>query len=355
MSEALLVQTAVDVDALDTAKPLTEVFQPYKTVLDKWEAKVASLSVTSLDQKTEMAQARLARLELKTARVTMDKTRVGLVSKLKERTGKIDGVARVMREKFEELESRLLESEEFAERHAAKVKAELKLAREKELTPFLDTPLLGDLSNLSADDYARTLADAKTLRQAKIDAAAKAEVDRLAKVEADRKERERMAAENARLQAEAAEAKRLADIERQRVDAERAEERRKTAEEAARVSEAARVEREAASAKAKAEREAIEKKLAEERAAAARLQAELAAKAKAESEAKAKAEAEARAIAVAAKKAAQAPDRAKLLALATTMRDVPLPVFSDETINQELMAEVTRLILWINTKARNLS
>ena len=70
----------IDVAALDTAKPLEEIFQPFETVLAKWEAKAAALVVTDINQKTEMQQARLARLELKEARVTMDKTRLGLVA-----------------------------------------------------------------------------------------------------------------------------------------------------------------------------------------------------------------------------------------------------------------------------------
>jgi hypothetical protein len=78
------VAAPIDVGALDTAKPLEEIFQPFKTVLDKWEAKAAALVVTDISQKTEMAQARLARLELKEARVTMDKTRKGLVEGLSE-------------------------------------------------------------------------------------------------------------------------------------------------------------------------------------------------------------------------------------------------------------------------------
>ena len=62
---------------------------------------------------------------------------------------------------------------------------------------------MGDLSAISEKDYAKMLADAKLLKQAKIDAAAKAEAEAKAKAEAERIERERIAAENARLKAEA--------------------------------------------------------------------------------------------------------------------------------------------------------
>ncbi len=372
-----------DINQLDTAKPLEEVFQPFTTTLAKWEAKVQSLVVTDIGQKTEMAQARLARLELKEARVTMDKTRLSLVAGLKARTSKIDSTAREIREKIEALEATLLESEQFAERHSAKMKAELKLSREQELAPFMDTPILGDLSDLSAADYATTLENTKLIRQAKLDAAAKAEVERKAKEEAERVERERIAAENARLKAEAIERERLAEIERQkaeverqrieaahaeerrkakeesdrlaaqaeaerkRLEAERATERRLAEQEAARLAEEARKEREAIEAKARAEAEVAAQE-------AAKLRAELEAKARAEKKEKERLEAERIAAEKAAKKAAAAPDKAKLVAFAETVRRLELPVLSNPFVATKLTAEIEALAAWVDSAAENL-
>jgi NADH dehydrogenase [ubiquinone] 1 alpha subcomplex assembly factor 7 len=355
----------VDVAALESAKPLEVEFKPFQTVLSKWEAKASALVVTDINQKTEMQQARLARLELKEARVALDKTRKGLVEGLKAKTAKIDAVARVMREKFEELEAFLLESEQFAERHAAKLKAELKVKRETELATFMETPIIGDLSDLSEDDYAKTLADAKFLKQSKIDAARKAEEERKAKEEADRIERERIAAENARLKAEAVERERLAEIERKRIEAEReeerrkakaeadrseaerAEERKKAEAEAKRIAEVARKEREVIEAKAKAE-------AAKAKAEADRLKAELEAKAKAEAEEKARIAAEEKAKRDAEKAAAAAPDKAKLKAFASTIRSLQQPTLNNADVQQGVATRIEGLAFWIESQINNL-
>lgn len=360
----------VDVNQLDTAKPLEVIFAPFQTTLQKWQEKAASLVVTDINQKTEMAQARLARLELKEARVTMDKTRLGLVAGLKERTARIDSTARIIRQKMEELEDTLLASEQFAERHAAKMKSELKMRRESELMPFMDTPILGDLSDLSEDDWNKTLTNAKAARQAKLDAIAKAESERKAKEEAERIERERVAAENARLKAEAAEATRLAEVERKRVEAERAEERRKAQEEAQRLAQIARKEKAEALAKAEAEaarlaeqaqkeREAIETKARAEAAAAAkeaaRLKAEIAAKEKSEAEQRAKAEAERKAIEEAQRAAAAAPDAAKLKAFASTIRQLVIPGLNNATVKNQLHEQTVKFADWVEAQIPKLS
>jgi hypothetical protein len=326
----------LDVEQLDTAKPLAVIFQPFQTTLEKWEAKATSLVVTDISQTAEMQQARLARLELKEARVTMDKTRKGLVEGLKARTGKIDTAARVIREKMEGLEAILLESEQFAERHAAKVKAELKIKRESALLPFMDTPILGDLSDLTAEQFAHMLLNAQVAHQARIDAAAKAEAEQKAKDEADRMERERVAAENARLKAEAAERERLAEIERNQVEAERAEERRK-----------AEAEREAVEAKA---RTAAKKAAAE----AAKLKAELEAKAKEEAARKAQEKAAADAAAEASRQAAAAPDAAKLKAFAASIRQLVIPGLNNAAVKNQLHSQTVKFAEWVEAQIENL-
>ena len=349
-----LTTQTVAVEKLDTAKPLAEIFQPFQATLEKWKAKAESLVVTDIGQKTEMAQARLARLELREARVTMDKTRKGLVEHLNARVSAINGAARTIRESIESLETKLLESEQFAERHAAKLKAELKLKRETEIAPFLDTPILGDLSDLTEEQYGKALDDAKLLRQAKLDAAAKIVADRLAKAEADRKERERIEAENARLKAEAEETARLAEIERKRIEQERAEERRK-----------AEVEQRILAAKAQAERAELErlgriemaKFVGAQRAAefeAAKAKKALDLKLQAEAQEKARIERERKASEAAARKAAAAPDKIKLEALAATVRKLPVPTINNASLTSELRVKIESLACWIEAQIENL-
>lgn len=345
----------VDVDKLDTAMPLAVVFQPFQTTLEKWQAKVASLLVTDLSQKTEMAQARLARLELKDARVNMDKTRKSLVENLKARTGKIDATARIIREKIEQLEATLLESEQFAERHAAKIKAQLKIDREMELGPWMDAPIIGDLSDLSEKDFTNTLNNAKLLRQTKLEAAAKAESERKAREESERLERERIAAENVRLKAEAVEKERLAEIERKRIEAERAEQvrqrnaenqrlkaerdeqLRKAKEESDRQAEVSRVAhlKAMAEAKAEADRKAAaalkEKKRIE--LEAQRLKAELDEQARLAAAQEAERQAALRALAA-------APDKAKIEFFVAALNALPLP----ELANWSFTADIKTII-----------
>lgn len=349
--ETLALGPVIDVDLLDTAKPLTEIFQPYQTTLVKWEAKAKSLIVTDISQKTEMAQARLARLELRDARCELERTRKNLVEGLKERAGKIDSAARFVRVNIEALEETLRASEEFAERYVAAAKAELKAKRESELLPLIDAPLLGDLSDLSETDYAKTMENARLLRQAKIDAAAKAEADRIAKEAADKAERERMAVENARLKAEAVELARVAEIERKA----RAEQTAREQAERIAAESKARQEQAERDAKARKDREVIQAKFELERKAARaesdRLQAELAAKLQVEIAEKARAEAERKAQEKEAKRLAAAPDAAKLRAWADIVRGLELPMLSNSTLLSQVDAHRKALAVWVESQA----
>lgn len=137
--------------------------------------------------------------------------------------------------------------------------------------------------------------------------AAKAAAEAQAKEEAEQKERNRIAAENARIQREAAE---------------------KAAREKAEVEAKAKREKAAAAAKLKAEKEAREK-----------IEAELKAKKDAE-ETALKAEQEAK------RKAAAAPDREKLLALAEQIKNFQFPTLSTTEAN-EILAGVQEDVLAI--------
>lgn len=191
----------IDIESLESAKPLELVFNPFEEVLSKWESKVALLKVTDISQKAEMQQARIARLELKEARVNLDKTRKGLVEGLKLRTSKIDTAARIIREKMEKMEAELLESEKFAERHAEKIKLDLRQRREAEIKPFMDSIMMGDLSDLTEAEYQQKLSDAKLLRKAKLEEEERQSIARREKEQADKIERERIEQENQKLRA----------------------------------------------------------------------------------------------------------------------------------------------------------
>jgi hypothetical protein len=219
MNTTTAVELPVDVSQLDTAKPLDVVFLPFESVLDKWKEKASSLTVTRLDQTAEMFKARSARLELKDARVTLDKTRKGMVEGLKARTGKIDEAARTIRVEMEKLEAQLLESELFAERHAKNLQEELIQKRRAALQPFVTGPILVNLECLSDAEFDASLEDAYAAHQAKLEAAAKAEAARVSQAAADTEERKRLKAENEELERKAAEATKAMMVERRRVQA----------------------------------------------------------------------------------------------------------------------------------------
>ena len=316
----------------------------------------------------EIKKSRACRLALRAVRLESDAVR----KKQKEHAllyGRaVDGFHNILMADLAPVETALQVAEDIAERAEAARLSALKASREAELKSLLldgPSPLPGDLSLLSEADWARTVADAKLLRQAKIDAAAKAEAERLAREE----EARRIAAENARLKQEAIAREAAAKAEREsaekKLESERAEAARVAAKIKADVDAAAKAaaakaakERAAAEAKAKAEREALEAKAREESAKVAKAQAELEAalesKRRAEAEAKEKADAEARAAELAARKAAAAPDKSKLKSFAAGLRMIVKPSFDNKAITDGLLARINGLAAWCDGEADKL-
>lgn len=341
----------------------------FKLVYDKAriaidESRGVAESVKDATCVKEIRKSRACRLELRAVRLESESIR----KKQKEHAllyGRaVDGFHNILLAELSPVESALQDAEDIAERAEAERLAELKASREKELQPFLEAPILGDLSELSEQSYQKTLSDAKLLKQAKIDAAAKLEAEAKAKAEAERIERERIAAENEKLKAEAIAREAAAKAEREAAEKKLANER--AAAEAARkaAEEKARKEREEIEAKAKAERAAAE---AEARKEQARIQAvaeeerkkaaaaEAAAKALRDAEAKrisdaaAAAAEEKRLAEAAAKKAAAAPDNAKAKAFAATIRNLTLPKFNGQSW-ELLPSKVEALAKWIEAQ-----
>jgi hypothetical protein len=193
--------------------------------------------------------------------ITKKRQMLAEVDKLKEeslRRGKaIDGIYNVLEYLVTPLEEQLLAMEQFAERKEAARLDEQLIERQKALTYYgYPTVDAGTLRAMEDEQFQKILSDAQLMAEAKQREAERVELERLAKERAEAEERERLAAENARLQAEAAarEAQLLAE--------------RQAAEQAAKVAaEAAAAEKRAALAKAKEERLAAEAKAREEAAA----------------------------------------------------------------------------------------
>lgn len=307
---------------------------------EKWRVQALAIKVTSIDQKAEMKLARTIRLELKGVRVAAEKTRKALKEDALRMGKAIDGVNNLLLAAIVPLEKHLEEQEQFGERLLEAERQATLARRTAELAPYLsEGQLVPALDVMSAEQFSSYLEDAKTLHATKIEAAKRAEAERIAKEQAEAAERERLRIENEKLRQEAAEREAKAKADREKMQQEAREQAEKE-----------RQERAAIQAKADAERKAVEAKAQEEREAREKLEREIA-------EAKAAEQAALAAAAKAAKKAARAPDKAKALAFAGTVRALKAPEAST-TEGKAVMAEITAKIegfaKWIETQASNL-
>lgn len=366
-------------------------FKPAFEQAEKWRTQALAIQITSADQKVEMKQARLLRLELKNTRVAADKTRKNLKADALLMGRAIDGVYNLLEAAIVPLERHLEEQEKFAERLAEAERQRVKAGREAALAPYLtEGQPLPAVEAFTDAQWTQYLADAKLLHEAKIEQARKAEAERIAAEQAAAAERERLRIENERLEREAKE--REAAMKAEREAAEQAQRE---------AAAAAKAERDAIEAKAKAEREEIQRKHAAEAAAAAekvrkeraaaaerqRIADEAAAKERAAIQAKADAERKAAQAAtdaanaareklereVAAKNAAEAarikaelaqqraaaraPDKQKALAFAATVRTLKAPEASTaegKAVMAEITAKIEGFAKWITVQAESL-
>lgn len=281
--------------APSTGGQLREAFEGFFAQADQLRAKALQIQVVDVEDKDGMKLARETRLALRSVRVAAEKTRKGMKAESLLLGRAIDGAYNLIAHAVTPLETRLEEMEKLAETKKREADEALRSERAAILAEF-DFPYSCDLAVVTEEAFADMVQagrDLKEVREAR-----------------ERKEEEdRKAAEQARLKREAEEA-----AERQRIAAENA----KLKAEAEAREKAMQAEREAIEAKAKAEAEAREKAEQEARqlkeAEAKRLQAEEDAK-----------RAEAAAQAAQAKKAAGAPDKAKLIDFASEIRALVVP------------------------------
>lgn len=277
---------------LDTAEMIQRKFSEFYEQAEKLKKEALGIKVTDISQKELMKKAREIRLEVKDVRVQADKVRKhlkedsNLYGKAVQASYNFIGL-----ELCQPTEEYLELQEKFAEVQAAKEKAELKAAREKECQEFSEfMPPDMDLSNMPKDSYDIFLSGLKSKKAEKIEADKKAEQERLEqeRLAKEKAEKERIANEKIKADKEKAEKElkaKQAELEKQKAKA--AADKKKADE---------------ALAKANAEKEALERKAEKERQERlAKEQAEKARLAKIEQE---KAEAE--------RKAAEAPDLEKI-------------------------------------------
>lgn len=308
----------------------------------KWRAEAESI--------TDPKAARAARLQLKALRVEADKKH----KELKEdslRFGKaIDGAKNILLALIVPIEKQLDEIEKQEERAEAARLLALSESRAAELAAINHDSHGLNLSILTEDQWTAYLQNTKDAAEARIarearereEAEAKAAKEReeaVKRAEAEAAERERLRAEQERLHREAEEAKAKAEAllaEQAKAAAKAKAKADKEREEANAKLMAAAKEKAKLEAEAKALRDAEAKRIADEQAAAA---------------AKAKAEA------AAARKAARAPDKGKLLALAGIIRTLevpPMKTAEGETLAGQIEVLARQFAQWITEEAEKL-
>ena len=221
--------------------------------VESWQTEAASLVVTSEDQTATMKRARLLRLEVKEARVKLEKKRRAMKEGIILEGRAIDGAFAIFESFAKPIEEHLLEQEKFAERAEAGRKEALRFARHQALLALdVSTAAISPaLAEMTEAAFQSVVEDAKAARDARLEEARIAEE---ARVEAARLVAEREVTRKA--EAAKAEAERRAREEAQRVENERLR--------------AEAAVREAELAKERSEREAAEKAAADREAAAQR-------------------------------------------------------------------------------------
>ena len=311
-------------------------FSGYFQQAAEWKDKVATI--------TDPKEARAARLTLVKLRTGADAVRVENKAQYLRMSKAIDGANNIFLALVVPLEQQCEAIEKAEERRIAAERIARATERLEAVKPFVEPgfpiPPLGDLSDVQFTEY---LAGAKLLHETKIAAAAKAEADRIEREAQEAREREAQRLENIRLKAEAEAREKAMQAERA------AREKERIQIEAARIAaeEVARKERAKIEAKAKQEAEAREKA---EREAKALRDAEAKRLADIESARLAKEKADADA----AKKAAAAPDKSKLVEFAGIVRALSVPE-TKSADGKRIAAEIAEKVLsfanWIEKQA----
>jgi len=267
-------------------------------------------TVTDAKNPEHQKQAREVRLGLKRVRCDVERARKDLKDESVRYGKAVDGYANVLKFLCEPVEADLLRIEQYAERiEAARIQ---KIIDERTaILESLDCDAksynLGQMDEKQFEGVRKMAARQKEERE---EAAAKAEADRLAKEKAEADERKRIEAENKKYKAE------LAKKEAQQ----------------------------------KKEREAERKKLLAEREKREAAEAEAAALKAEQEQAEAKAEAERLRI-------EQAPDKVKLLAIASVLLDIKTPKFDTEEGEDIGILSIKKIDIvaeWIREKASSL-
>lgn len=299
---------------VEEAKALIEAFMPLRIRLEDICADANLIDVKDEHDTEGMARAKEGAKKIGEVRKEVEANRVKFKDKALKYGQGIDKIGRWFKDQIEPAETRLKELAKFAERVEAEKKAKLAEDRAGKLRAVNCDPSIYPLGDMSEEAFENLLEGQTLAHNKRLADAAKVEADRIA-ADAERTAREASTrAENERLR-----------VANQQAEADAAAARAATAKAIADARKKADDERAAALAEletANAGRLAALKKLDEEKAEKQR---------------------QADAAAEDARRAAAAPDKAKLLTMAKLIRAVPVPVVH----SAEAAAITTKAREWI--------
>ena len=163
-----------------------------------------AIKVTDVTQIKEMSEAREKRLALKNARTTVERKRKELKEESLKTGRAIDAVAKFVKEQIEPAEKYLEEQEKFKELLEKAQAAERLAARTEAIAKFTD-PSLYNLVDMPEESFQELLIKLEREAAEKLEAERKAEQERIDREKAERERQEKIAEENKRLQREAEE------------------------------------------------------------------------------------------------------------------------------------------------------
>ena len=129
------LQTIVENSGLEKTKAqvLLDKFSNYFEVAAKWETQAKTLKVTDASQTSEMAIARIGRLELRQERIRLENERVDLKAEALREGKAIDGIANVLKAVIVPIEEYLGKQEKFVEIKEAEKKEAIRIEVENRI------------------------------------------------------------------------------------------------------------------------------------------------------------------------------------------------------------------------------
>jgi len=198
------------------AQKVLDSFTDFFSQASEWEKKTKELVITDATQVAEMEMARTGRLQLKTLRVSAEKTKKRLKENIVIEGKFIDSIYNTVVAVIKPLEDDLLAKEKFVENQIKEAQEQKIRDRKAMLEPYEVDVSCYDFSLMPDTIFDKLLADSKELYERRKEDERKAEEERIEKEKAEKEEQEQIRKENEELRKknEAAEKKLKAEKEK---------------------------------------------------------------------------------------------------------------------------------------------